>query len=98
MLPDVHTFRSAELHRVRHGPHALGVSSLDFKVICGIEGQFLDLMGEPVSHNRLNDPVMGHSLHISAVEDDVTCKACTHTRAHTRQITYISIVCCTTLN
>lgn len=66
-----YTFKRAELDCVGHGPHALGVASLDFKVVCCVKGQLLDLMGESVPHHRLNHPVVYLSIDVSAVVDDV---------------------------
>lgn len=63
---------SAELGCLRHGPHALGVASLDFKVVRRVKGQLLDLMGESVPHHRLNHPVVYLSVDVSAVVDNVS--------------------------
>lgn len=68
---DTCTFMSAELDRFRHGPHALGVASLDFKVVRRVKGQLLDLVGESVPHHRLNHPVMYLGIDFSAVVDNV---------------------------
>lgn len=68
---NAHTFRSAEMDRLRHGAHALGVASLNLEVVCGVERQFLDLVRESVPHHRLNDPVMDLRIHVRAVVDNV---------------------------
>lgn len=69
----LHTFMSAELGGLRHGPHAFGVACLDFEVVRCVEGQLLDLMGESVPHHRLDHPVVYLSIDISAVVDNVPC-------------------------
>lgn len=59
------------MYSLRHGAHALWVSSLDLEIVGGVQGQLLDLVSQPVAHNRLNNPVMDLCVHISAVVDDV---------------------------
>lgn len=65
------TFGSAEVHSVRHRAHALGVPCLDLEVVGGVQGQLLNLVGQPVAHHRLDHPVMDLCIHIGAVVDYV---------------------------
>jgi len=66
------TFRGPELDGLRHGPHALWVAGLNFEVVRRVEGQLLYLVGQPVPHNRLNNPVMYFSIHVRTVVNDVS--------------------------
>lgn len=66
------TFRGPELDGLRHGPHALWVAGLNFEVVRRVEGQLLYLVGQPVPHNRLNNPVVYLSIHVRTVVNDVS--------------------------
>lgn len=66
------TFRSAELRCLRHGSHSLGVTGLDLEIVGGVKGQLLNLVCQPVSNHRLDDPIMNLCVYISTVVNDVT--------------------------
>lgn len=65
------TFGGAELHGLRHGPHALGVPGLDLEEVGGVQGELLDLVCEPVPHHGLDHPVVDLGVDVRAVVDDV---------------------------
>lgn len=68
------TLRGAEVHGLRHGPHALGVAGLDLEVVGGVQRQLLDLVGQAVAHHRLDHPVVVLGVDVGAVVDDVPCR------------------------
>lgn len=65
------------MHGLRHGPHALRVPRLDLEIVGGVQRQLLDLVSQPVSHHRLDHPVVILGVDVRAVVDDVTCKRAT---------------------
>lgn len=67
------TLGSAEVHGLRHGPHALRVPRLDLEVVGGVQRQLLDLVSQAVSHHWLDHPVVILGVNVGAVVDDVTC-------------------------
>lgn len=67
------TLRSAEVHGLRHGAHALRVPRLDLEVVGGVQRQLLDLVSQAVSHHWLDHPVVILGVDVCAVVDDVTC-------------------------
>lgn len=65
------TLRSAEVHGLGHGAHALRVSGLDLEVVGGVQSQLLDLMSQTVSHHWFDHPVVDLSVYVCAVVDNV---------------------------
>lgn len=68
------TLWSPELYGLGHRTHSFWVSGLDLEVVCCVQCQLLNLMGQTVAYHWFNNPVMHLCIYISTVVDDITCK------------------------